>query len=120
MLDTCVLDYLVKRGFHQTADALMREGNLSHPDQTGPPVDLPQSLILEWWNAFWLIYHAKRHGDSGADDAGRYVREREAREELRPSMDDARTYTQHLRKQEALKHTLTKRNQGAIEQCPLD
>jgi hypothetical protein len=78
-------DYLVKRGWHRTANTFIEEAaeflgevgtednlntreNVNNKLTLVPPIDVPYAFMFEWWSLFWDTYSAatKRGGSNEA------------------------------------------------------
>lgn len=81
-----IYDYLLKRGFNASAQALNEEVGLG--TQTTVPVEAQQGLLYEWWSVFWDVFSAGNPGKAGqtSGDAQAYI-------EVSPTFDPIPTTT---------------------------
>ncbi|KZT07215.1 uncharacterized protein LAESUDRAFT_725118 [Laetiporus sulphureus 93-53] len=90
MFNIYIHDYCTKRGFEQTAKALLQEARLP-PDST-PPINAKQGLLFEWWSVFWVLFQAKSN-NQGPDDAMLYTQQqaqKQAQSRLPPQVPQTR------------------------------
>ncbi|KAM0787641.1 hypothetical protein ACM66B_003705 [Microbotryomycetes sp. NB124-2] len=52
-------DYLLKRGWTQTASSFAQDAGIDEAGWTGPPIEAPQGLLYEWWAVFWDVFVAR-------------------------------------------------------------
>jgi hypothetical protein len=64
------MDYLIKRGWTDAADAFSQAAKI--PLDSRPPIDSPFAFLVEWWCVFWDIFAAKTN-KAGTREAQLYL-----------------------------------------------